>query len=221
MSNTRNAVLIEAIDTKTFASMLDWPGWSRSGKTESDALAALSLYADRYRAVIALTDLPRIPARFNVIDRIPGTGATTFGVPDHIHQAEYEPVSLDEAKRLVAILRACREYFDQVSRQVSIELRKGPRGGGRDRDEIIDHVIQADRGYARRIGVRTPPFDSFDHTAVATHHQAVDAALLDRRDGHRENKDWPMRYAVRRMAWHILDHAWEMEDKDLAPATQT
>jgi len=24
---------------------------------------------------------------------------------------------------------------------------------------------------------------------------------------------WPARYAIRRIAWHVLDHAWEIEDK--------
>ena len=26
-------------------------------------------------------------------------------------------------------------------------------------------------------------------------------------------KGWPHRYAARRIAWHVLDHAWEMEDR--------
>jgi hypothetical protein len=24
---------------------------------------------------------------------------------------------------------------------------------------------------------------------------------------------WPARYYVRRAAWHVLDHAWEIEDR--------
>src|SRR5438067_302187 len=27
------------------------------------------------------------------------------------------------------------------------------------------------------------------------------------------DRGWPVRYAARRMAWHVLDHAWEMEDR--------
>ena len=27
---------------------------------------------------------------------------------------------------------------------------------------------------------------------------------------------WPLGYAVRRFAWHVLDHAWEVEDKSLS-----
>lgn len=216
MTNSRNSVLIESTDSKSFASMLDWPGWSRSAKTEADALATLEAYADRYRQVIHLAGLQQLPASFEIVDRIPGNGATSFGVPDHVHAMEYESISSGDAKRLIEILQACRSYFDDVRARVSPELRKGPRGGGRDRDDIVIHTLEADRGYARRIGVRTAPFDPLNEGARADHLEVVDATLLDRRDGHVEGKDWPMRYAIRRMAWHILDHAWELEDKDLS-----
>jgi hypothetical protein len=26
-------------------------------------------------------------------------------------------------------------------------------------------------------------------------------------------KGWPQPYAARRIAWHVLDHAWEIEDR--------
>jgi hypothetical protein len=113
-------------------------------------------------------------------------------------------------------LRACWEVFDDVAATVSAELRKGPRGGGRDRDGIVDHVVQADRGYGRRIGVRTPPFDSFDAGAVEAHREAIYAAIPLLSDGEPvKSKGWPVRYFIRRAAWHVMDHAWEMEDKDL------
>jgi hypothetical protein len=28
-----------------------------------------------------------------------------------------------------------------------------------------------------------------------------------------DNSRWPPRYVVRRAAWHVLDHAWEIEDR--------
>lgn len=28
-------------------------------------------------------------------------------------------------------------------------------------------------------------------------------------------RSWPLRYLIRHTAFHTLDHAWEMEDKDL------
>ena len=47
------AVSVEATPKKAFATAVDWPGWSRSGKTEELALAALADYAPRYAVVAA------------------------------------------------------------------------------------------------------------------------------------------------------------------------
>lgn len=30
-------------------------------------------------------------------------------------------------------------------------------------------------------------------------------------------KGWPPRYAARRIAWHVLDHAWQIEDRSGPP----
>jgi hypothetical protein len=27
------------------------------------------------------------------------------------------------------------------------------------------------------------------------------------------DRGWPQRYAARRIAWHALDHAWEVQDR--------
>jgi hypothetical protein len=211
-------LVMEVGKSKTFASALDWPGWSRSNKTEEAAIDALLDYAGRYIPVVRLAGLDATwQEMVDVIDRQPGTATTEFGVPVVIHAVEREPMSEEECARQVALLQACWRFFDEVSRTVSAELRKGSRGGGRDRDKMIDHVIQADRGYGRQIGVRTPPFDTFDVDAVRAHHEAVFAAISSLRDGEPGKPNgWPVRYAIRRMAWHVLDHAWEMQDKDLS-----
>lgn len=209
---------MEVGKSKTFASALDWPGWSRANKTEEAAIEALLEYAGRYIPVVRLAGLDATwQETVDVIDRQLGTGTTEFGVPDVIHAVEREPMSEEECPRQVALLQACWRFFDEVCHTVSADLRKGPRGGGRDRDKMIDHVIQADRGYGRQIGVRTPPFDTFDIDAVQAHHEAVFAAISNLRDGEPGwPNGWPARYAIRRMAWHVLDHAWEMQDKDLS-----
>jgi hypothetical protein len=210
-------ILLEVGNKKTFASALDWPGWSRSGKSEFVAVESLLNYADRYGDVTRLAGIS-LPdtAGAQIVDELPGAGVTDFGVPTQIHRIEREPVNDAEINRQLDLLKACWTFFDNVRNDVSAELRKGPRGGGRDRDKIVDHVIQADRGYARQIAVMTPAFDSFDNPAVTAHHDAVFAAIPGLRQGLAEDeRGWPVRYAIRRMAWHILDHAWEMEDKDL------
>jgi hypothetical protein len=211
-----NRVVIEIGQKKVFASAVDWPGWSRSAKTEEAALEELERYAERYQRVAELAGLERLPDDVEVIERLKGSGATDFGVPDRIAECEMEPMTDVEFERQVRLLRACWSVFEDVVSKVSAELRKGPRGGGRDRDQVFDHVVQSDRGYGRRIGVRTPPFDSFDVGTVRVHHEAIYVAIPLLRDRETDRATgWPARYFIRRAAWHVMDHAWEMEDKDL------
>lgn len=212
-----NRVVIETGSKKVFASALDWPGWSRSGKTEEQALEVLAGYADRYRKVADLAGVNDLQSEnFEIVEHQVGGGVTDFGVPDKVARAEHEPMTDAECERQVELLRACWAYFDDVVPRVSEALRKGPRGGGRDRTQIVDHTLEAERNYARKIGVKTPREWRETPEGVQAHREAICAAILERnRDGAQE-KGWPPRYFLRRAAWHVLDHAWEMEDKDLS-----
>jgi len=96
-----------------------------------------------------------------------------------------------------------------VSAVAPAELRKGPRGGGRDRDKIVDHVNGADVAYARMIGLR---FKETDDVA-ALRGAVLDTLRAARAPAPEQAKAWPYRYAARRIAWHALDHAWEIEDR--------
>lgn len=219
-------VVLEVGKQKVFASALDWPGWSRAGKRSTDAaIDELLAYRTRYNNVLRLAGIVAIPepgGDVDVVDTVEGTGVTDFGVPDTVHAVERKSMDDAECTRQVAVLGAVWRFFENVGVEVSPELRKGPRGGGRDRDKIIDHVIQADRSYARQIGVRTPPFDPFDSDAARAHREAVFDAIPGLRSGEPARPNgWPVRYAIRRMAWHVLDHAWEMQDKDLTGEEQT
>ena len=214
-----NRVVIESGDKKVFASALDWPGWSRSGKTEAQALDALAAYADRYEKVAALSGVPGVMAAtqdFSVIEHQAGDGATDFGVPAHVAAAEHEPMTDAECDRQVALLRACWAYFDEVVPRVSEVLQKGPRGGGRDRTRIVEHTLEAERSYARQIGVRTPKGGMSSPQGLQDHRDAVCEAIRKVNASDDREKGWPVRYFIRRAAWHVLDHAWEMEDKDLS-----
>lgn len=212
-------IVLETGKDKVFASAIDWPGWSRSGKNTADAaIGELLAYRTRYNAVLRLSHITAIPepARVEVVETSTGDATTDFGAPSMPARVESEPLAGDELNRQLAILKASWRFLDKVASDVTPELRKGPRGGGRDRDKLLDHVIQADRGYARKIGVGTPPFNSLDDRAVQAHHEAVFETIADCRNAKpKTGKGWPVRYAIRRMAWHVLDHAWEMEDKDL------
>jgi hypothetical protein len=207
-------VYLEAGARKTFACAVDWPGWCRSGKGEEAALAALAEYADRYRAVVAAAGHRLPAAAFRVVERVPGSGATDFGVPDAVAHCDVEPMTEALARRTADVVQASWDHFDRVAAAAPAELRKGPRGGGRDRDKIVEHVIGADLSYAKTLGIKAGKGAESDPAAVAEVRAAVLDVLRSTTDGQPVRpKGWPTRYAARRIAWHALDHAWEIEDK--------
>jgi hypothetical protein len=209
-------VALELGSKKTFASAVDWPGWSRGAKTPELALEALAGYAPRYAraAKRAGVELPKHPS-FDVVERVRGDASTDYGVPGRPVSADSEPMKNSEVERICALVDACWEEFDAVVKRAPAELRKGPRGGGRDRDKIIDHVIGADfEGYAPKLALKLshPPID--DRKTIAANREAILDALRAGADGKPlREKGWPVRYAARRIAWHALDHAWEIEDR--------
>jgi hypothetical protein len=211
----RLAVVIEAAPKKTFASALDWPGWSRSGKTDEAAVGALLLYAPRFELVAGEAGL-RFPSSFevDVIDRQDGGSGTDFGVPSRIHDADRRAVDAAEADRLAAIVAAAWTIFDRIAAGAPAELRKGPRGGGRDRDKMVAHVIEADWYYTRELGLKLRQPAPTDRAAIESSRAAVLDILRQPSDGSPlADRKWTVRYAARRIAWHALDHAWEIEDR--------
>src|SRR6266542_1817749 len=153
------AVGVELGHKRVFACALDWPGWCRSGKSEELALEALAAYAPRY-AVVAEQAGMELPARvgdsFEVVERVQGSGATDFGVPHEVVATEEAAVPAKEAARRSALVAAAWAVLDRVVAGAPAELRKGPRGGGRDRDKIVDHVLGAEVAYARKLGIKHP-----------------------------------------------------------------
>ena len=196
----RVRVYLEVGGKRTFASAADFPGWSRSGKNEAAALETLTAYAPRYARVAKLAgvEVPKEPT-FNVVERLSGNATTDFGAPAIPAKNESKPKSAAETRRMIALLEASWKYLDQVRAKAPQELRKGPRGGGRDRDKMYRHVLEAETGYAPAIGLRLKTPDR--------------KALLEAIRNPSKDTKWPVPYAVRRIAWHALDHAWEMEDR--------
>ena len=201
---------------KAFAWAIDWPGWARSGKTADAAHEALRAYAPRFAVVVkaARLEMPAADGGLEVVDSVPGGGGTDFGVPSSITDADRRRVSAAEAERLAALVKASWTVFDRVVAASPASLRKGPRGGGRDRDKMIGHVIEADHAYARELGIRLPEPHVGETKAIDAEREAV-LALLGRPSdgGPLADRKWTQRYAARRIAWHALDHAWEMEDR--------
>jgi hypothetical protein len=188
-----------------FATALDWPGWCRRGKGEQAALDTLLDYAGRYAAVAG----PGFePGEIHVVGHVTGNAITDFGAPDVPGPWDDEPLEPGEADRLTGLLEACWDYFDPVVAAAPEVLRKGPRGGGRDRDQIADHVREAERTFGRKAGARVPP-----RTPWSEQRSAIATALRSGASG----GAWPTRYVISRSAWHVLDHAWEIEDKGSPP----
>jgi hypothetical protein len=214
---TTISVYIESSRTRTFACAYDWPGWCRSGKDEASALAALAAYAPRYAAVPKSARLPfAAPAAeaLRVVERLSGSASTDFGVPGTIAKQDTTPVSAAEGKRLASLVQAAWSLYDHVVADAPAELRKGPRGGGRDRDKIADHVLDAEGAYVRKLGLRLKPPARSDRRAVAKFRSAIMETLQRPSNGAAlVEKGWPQRYAARRIAWHALDHAWEIQDR--------
>lgn len=211
MPDEATRVYLEVGGKRTFASAAGWPGWCRSGKDEQAALASLAAYAPRYAAVARLAGVrfaARAPA-FKVVERLAGNATTDFGAPGIPAKDESKPLTPQQASRMRDLLDACWKYLDLVVAKAPASLRKGPRGGGRDRDAMFDHVLGAEMEYAKRIGARLKQPDGRDQPAVRAFRQAIRDAV----DHPNPGTKWPVPYAVRRTAWHALDHAWEIEDR--------
>jgi hypothetical protein len=213
----KTAVYLECGKKKVFACALDWPGWCRSGKTEEEALERLAEYAPRY-AVVGEEAGVRFPASagrsFDVVERVEGNATTDFGALGVAATSDSERLTTAQANRLATFVQAAWTVLDRVAAKAPAELRKGPRGGGRDRDKMVKHVLDAESAYAGKIGLKHagPAID--DKDSIAAMREDILARLRKPSDGGplRPN-GWSSRYAARRLAWHALDHAWEMQDR--------
>jgi hypothetical protein len=149
---------------------------------------------------------------FDVVERLPGNATTEFGAPGAIAKAEFKRLTKKEAGRLSALVSASWTVFDRVVEIGPAALRKGPRGGGRDRDAIVEHVLGAETAYAPKLGLRLKPPAIGDLAAIREHRNAIVAGLRAGTKGVTD-RGWPARYVARRVAWHALDHAWEIENR--------
>ncbi len=210
-------VALEAGEKRVFARAVDWPGWSRGGRTEADAIAALAAYAGRYRRAIGDASIPATVAAsdLEVVERAGGGSGTDFGVPSASIDADAEPVSETELARLERVLdRAWRAFDRAVDGARGVELRKGPRGGGRDVPKIVAHVAEAEAAYITQLGGR-PPKEADPAALRARAREVLRARVADDDvpNASGTKKRWRPRYYVHRSAWHLLDHAWEIEDR--------
>ena len=210
-------------DKRSVAFSLDWPGWSRGARTAELALETLEAYRERYRPVARLGGMARefdVAGPLEVVEDKVGTGSTDFwGISFSPSATEQGPMGEAEFERAITQLGACWAFFDGVAVRVSPEMRKGPRGGGRDRDEIIRHTIRTESEYfARQVGLRIPERAALAPDGLRQHREAYVAAMRAYNAGEttRRMRSWTLPFLIRHSAFHTLDHAWEMEDKDLS-----
>jgi hypothetical protein len=218
--DTSIRVMIERGKKKrSVAVAFDWPGWDRSGNTEEDALRVLDAYRHRYSLVAGLAGLGddfEARGELDVVERMDGIGMTDYyGLSGRPATPELTQMDAETCERKIALLRAAWSTFDAVGARVSPDLRKGPRGGGRERDDIIRHVNAVEiEEFARKVGVRVPPETWRDPEALRAYRDAFCEAIRDSNARGPAAGAWTVQFLIRRCAWHALDHAWEMEDRD-------
>jgi hypothetical protein len=201
----------------------DWPGLERGAKTEEAAIERLLAYLPRYARVAKLAGMDAVfgaNTAIDVVERYPGVGSTDFwGISFAFSDIDTQPVSRDALERDLTLMQACWAFFDDMRSRVSSEMQKGPRGGGRDRDHIARHTFATERNWAKKIGVLTPDDAMLTDEGLHAHRDAFCQAIRAFHSQGKMARTWPLRYLIRHTAYHTLDHAWEMEDKDLsAPA---
>jgi hypothetical protein len=211
-------VYLEVGAKRTFANAIAWPGWSRSARDEDAAIEALFAYAPRYAdAVVGTSPTFTVPTRVGalvVVQRVRGNATTDFGAPSAIPDADRERLDARAGKRLAALHSACwGSFLRGVKDAGDRPLAKGPRGGGRETAKILEHVVKAEGIYIRKLGLEMKSLDPDVLSAsFATALRAISSGVpIEPASGVRD--PWPPRYAVRRSAWHLLDHLWEIEDK--------
>ena len=218
-------IYLEVGEKKTFAGALDWPGWCRSGKDETSAVQSLFDHGPRYAQALHAAKVtfhaPKTIEALHIVERLKGNATTDFGAPGIVPDADAKPMKAAEFERLQAILKAAWSALDQaVKSAADKELHKGPRGGGRDVDKMIEHVLGSQSGYLTQLAWKTKSPKSQDihdtlHLAQQNTMDALHAVAHGDMPTHgpRGGKLWTPRYFVRRSVWHLLDHAWEIEDR--------
>ncbi|MBA3799081.1 MAG: hypothetical protein H0X18_08310 [Geodermatophilaceae bacterium] len=210
---------------KAVAFAVDWPGWSRGAKTPELALELLESYRERYRPVAVaagMADEFDAAGPLDVVEDRVGPGSTDFwGISFAPSGLEHEPMDDAEIDRKIALLHECWSFFDAVAARVSADMRKGPRGGGRDRDQIIRHTIRTEsEDFAKRLGLRVPEEGALTPTGLRDYRETYVATMRAYNAGEgKRMRSWNLPFLIRHSAFHTMDHAWEMQDKDLtAPA---
>jgi hypothetical protein len=220
MADALRVILEIGKKRKVVAAAYEWPGLDRWGTSEEAALEKLASYVPRYAGVAERAGMAKAFARARtpeVVERVPGSSSTDFWGIAHVpSETEREVLSAKDLERRLALLRATWGYFDDAAERVSTELAPGARGGGRTREQIIRHTYGSEpEQMSRKVEVRTPLDVVLTPDGLATHREMYLDAIRDYNADGRAARTWPIQFLIRRTAHHFMDHAWEMEDRDL------
>jgi hypothetical protein len=223
MAGPVRVMLEQGKKKRVVACAFDWPGWDRSAKIGEDVLAVLAAYRPRYAKVAELAgfgDEFGATGKLKVVEHLEGNGMTDYyGVSGMAAAPEKDPMSDAECERKLSLLRASWITFDDAAARVSPELRKGPRGGGREKGHIIRHVNGAEiHEFAPKVGVKVPLETRDDPDALSAYRDAFSEGIRERHARDEPARSWALQFLIRRCTWHMLDHAWELEDRDLTEA---
>jgi hypothetical protein len=219
MTDTMRVILEIGKKRRVVAGATDWPGLDRWGTSEEDALEKLTSYVPRYADVARRAGMARVFAqegKLDVVERVPGSSSTDFWGIAHVpSEIEREVLSPADLEHRLDLLQAAWAYFDDVAARISSELRPGPRSAGRTHDQIVRHVyVNEPEQMSRKVEVRTSRDVVLTPEGLARHRRQYLAAIRAYNAEGKPARTWPIQFLVRRTAHHLMDHAWEMEDRD-------
>jgi hypothetical protein len=81
---------------------------------------------------------------------------------------------------------------------------------------IINHVLGNERDWAGGVGVDYPPGVILDPGNRKQYREDLVHAIRQYNAEGKKAKKWELSFLLRHAAYHTMDHAWEMEDKDLS-----
>jgi hypothetical protein len=198
----------------------EWPGLTRGAKTADDAIERLRAYLPRYSKVAQLAGMAKefeSSKSVEIVERYPGMSSTDFwGISFTFSSFDRQTMPSKALDRELTLMRACWAYFDEVRSRVSAEMQKGARGGGRDRDHIVRHTIGTEQTqFVKKLGLPAAIKLAQTDVQLRAHREIYCETIRAYHSQGKMARAWPLRYLIRHTAFHTLDHAWEMEDKDL------
>jgi hypothetical protein len=68
------------------------------------------------------------------------------------------------------------------------------------------------------VGVKVALETRDDAGALRAYRAAFVEGIREHHARDESARSWALQFLIRRCAWHMLDHAWELEDRDLTSA---